>query len=211
MTGKQKTIVGLTGNIAVGKSAVLALLAELGADIIDADQVAHQVLRAGGAAYAAVVQAFGAGILGADGEILRGALGKIVFAEAAQLQRLESITHPAIRIEIARQLQEAQAPVVAIEAIKLLEGPLKRKVDRIWVVHASPALQLARLMQTRGFSEAEAGRRIALQNSQADKLRQADLVISNEGDLASLRAQVEQAYRALLAPGKTPNHIGAKL
>ena len=196
---KRRTIIGLTGNIAVGKSAVLALLAEMGAEAVDADQVAHQVLRADGAAYAAVVKAFGSGILGADGEIMRGELGKIVFAEPAQLRRLEAITHPAIRQEIVQRLREAEAPVVAVEAIKLLEGPLKDRVDQIWVVHAGEALQKTRLMETRGLSEAEAARRIALQNSQGDKLRQADLVIRNEGDLACLRAQVEAACQAVLS------------
>ncbi len=189
-----KTVIGLTGNIAVGKSAVMALLAEFGAAVIDADTVAHRVLRADGAAYAPVIAAFGSGILGADGEIERAALGKIVFADDARLRRLEAITHPAIRQEISRLARESSADVVVIEAIKLLEGELKHQVDAIWVVNASEARQLERLISRRGMSADEAARRIALQNSQAEKLRQADVIIENDADLDALRARVKQAW-----------------
>ena len=198
-----KTIIGVTGNIAVGKSLALAHLAQLGAAVIDADQVAHQVLRRGGAAYEPVLAAFGRDILDADGEIARGKLGEIVFADPAQLQRLEAITHPAIRLEIDRRIRGAAAAVVVIEAIKLLEGDLKNALDAVWVVDASPATQLQRLMTERGLSQAEARRRIALQNSQADKLKQADVVIANDGEIAATRAQVERAWAALGAATET--------
>lgn len=192
-----KIIIGVTGNIAVGKSLALAHLAQLGAAVIDADRVAHQVLRRGGPAYEPVLAAFGRGILGADGEIARGKLGRIVFADPAQLRRLEAITHPAIRLEIDRRIRGAAAEVVVIEAIKLLEGDLKNAVDAVWVVDASPATQLRRLIAERGMSQTEAQRRIDLQNSQAHKLQQADVVISNDGDLDDVRARVERAWAAL--------------
>lgn len=192
-----KTVIGLTGNIAVGKSQALGMLAQLGAAVIDADQVAHEVLRRGGAAYETVLATFGCGILGADGEIARGKLGAIVFADRAQLRRLEAITHPAIRLEIDHRIRSDDNDVVVIEAIKLLEGDLKNAVDAVWVVDASPATQLRRLITERGMSRAEAQRRISGQNSQADKLRQADVVIANDGDLAATRAQVERAWAAL--------------
>ena len=194
-----KTIIGLTGNIAVGKSLALAQLAALGAATIDADAVAHAVMRPSGPAYAPVLAAFGHGILGADGEIDRAALGAIVFADDAQLRRLEAISHPAIRREIDRLIREAEADVVAIEAIKLLEGGLKNLVDAVWVVNASEARQLGRLLDQRGLTRAQAARRIALQNSQADKLRQAHVVIENEGDIEDLRAQVTRAWQKLTA------------
>ncbi len=196
-----KFIIGLTGNIAVGKSLALGALAELGAAVIDADQVAHQVLLRGGAAYEAVLAAFGPGILGADGQIQRGALADIVFADPAQLRRLEAITHPAIRLEIDRRIRGAQADVVVIEAIKLLEGDLKNAVDAVWVVDASPENQLQRLTAERGMSAAEARRRIDGQNSQADKLRQADTIIANDGSAADTRAQIERAWAALRDAG----------
>ncbi len=192
-----KTIIGLTGNIAVGKSLALGALAELGAAVIDADQVAHQVLLRGGAAYEAVLAAFGRGILGTDGEIQRGALADVVFADPAQLRRLEAITHPAIRLEIDRRIRGAKADVLVIEAIKLLEGDLKNAVDAVWVVDASRENQLQRLTAERGMSPAEARRRIDGQNSQADKLRQADTIIANDGSAADTRAQIERAWAAL--------------
>ena len=192
-----KTIIGLTGNIAVGKSLALGALEELGAAVIDADQVAHQVLLRGGAAYSAVLAAFGRGILGADGQIQRGALADIVFADPTQLRRLEAITHPAIRLEIDRRIRGAKADVLVIEAIKLLEGDLKNAVDAVWVVDASRQNQLQRLVSERGMSADEARRRIDGQNSQADKLRQADTIIANDGSAADTRAQIKRAWAAL--------------
>ena len=201
-----KIIIGLTGNIAVGKSQVLAQLEALGAAAIDADRAAHQVLRRSGGAYEPVLAAFGPGILGADGEIERSALGRIVFADRAQLSRLEAITHPIIRREIDRRIRGALAEVVVIEAIKLLEGDLREAVDAVWVVDARPETQLLRLVSERGLARAEAQRRIDLQNSQADKLKQADVVIANDGDMTATRAQVQRAWAALRAATETQRH-----
>ncbi|MCY3832126.1 MAG: dephospho-CoA kinase [Chloroflexi bacterium] len=195
-----KYLIGLTGNIAVGKSLVLEMLAGLGAGAIDADQVAHQIMRRGEAAYDEIVPAFGAGILDDAGEIRRAALGKIVFADPARLQALEGITHPAIRARIDRLIRASASGVVVIEAIKLLEGALKDVVDSVWVVDASPATQRRRLMSERGLSKSEAERRIALQNSQADKLRQADVIIRNDGPIAETRAQVQRAWAEIASP-----------
>ena len=192
-----KYLIGLTGNIAVGKSRVREMLSQLGAAAIDADHIAHQVLVKGEATHDAVVEAFGDGILDDKGEIERRSLGAIVFADPARLKQLESITHPAIRARIAQRIREAEEGIVVIEAIKLLEGDLKHAVDAIWVVDAAPQTQLQRLMRERDLPEAEAQRRIALQNSQADKLRQADVIIRNDGDFADTRAQVTRAWRAL--------------
>ena len=192
-----KYLIGLTGNIAVGKSLVRDMLSEFGAATIDADHIAHQVIRKGEPAYERIIAAFGAGILDSDGEILRAALGEIVFADPARLKQLEGITHPAIRRRIDQLVRDAEARVVVIEAIKLLEGELKNAVDSVWVVDASPRTQRQRLMSARGMSLAEAERRIALQNSQADKLRQADIVIRNDGDARETRAQAVRAWSAL--------------
>lgn len=193
----EKYVIGLTGNIAVGKSLVLAILAELGAATIDADRVAHQVLRKGEAAYDKVVDAFGAGILGADGEIARAALGAIVFADPLKLKQLEAITHPAVRLRIDRMARAAAADVIVIEAIKLLEGDLKNAVDAVWVVNASPEAQLARLQSERGLPEPAARQRMAAQNSQADKLRKADVVIENDGAPEATRRQVRRHWEAI--------------
>ena len=182
-----KYLIGLTGNIAVGKSLVREMLAELGAVTIDADHIAHQVIRKGEAAYDDIIAAFGDGILDGDGEIVRAALGEIVFADPARLKQLEGISHPAIRRRIDQLIRGSDARVVVIEAIKLLEGELRGAVDSVWVVDAPPGTQLGRLMMARGMTERAAERRIALQNSQADKLRQADVVIRNDGDIEETR------------------------
>ena len=192
-----KYLIGLTGNIAVGKSLVRKTLAQLGAAAIDADQVAHQVIRKGEAAYDDIIAAFGDGIVADDGEIVRAALGAIVFADPARLKQLEGITHPAIRRRIDQLIRATDARVVVIEAIKLLEGELKNAVDAVWVVDASRDAQRKRLISERGMTAAEAARRIALQNSQADKLRQADVIIRNDGNIEDTRAQVQRAWLAI--------------
>lgn len=192
-----KFIIGLTGNIATGKSLTRRLLGELGAFTIDADLVAHEVIRRGQPAHAAIVQAFGAGILDANGEIVRSKLGDIVFAEPAALRQLESITHPAVRGRIDALARAADADVIVIEAIKLLEGALREAVDAVWVVDAPPATRLARLIEERGMTKAGAQQRIAAQNSQADKLAAADVIIRNDGSLAETRAQVVAAWHEM--------------
>ena len=192
-----KTIVGLTGNIAVGKSLVMGMLSSLGAATIDADRVAHEAILRGGPAFDAVLREFGAGVLGADGQIDRSALGNIVFSDAEKLRRLEAISHPAIRKRIDGLIRDAREGVIVIEAIKLLEGSLKDRVDAVLVVDAAPSTQLRRLMERRGMSEAEALRRIQAQNPQSEKLRQADVIISNNGDVAETLAQVERAWFTL--------------
>lgn len=194
-----KTVIGLTGNIAVGKSQALRQLQALGAGVIDADQIAREVLEPEDAAFAAVVAAFGENVLDAAGRIDRAALGQIVFSDAALLARLEALTHPAIRRRIDALVNAAAQPVLVIEAIKLLEGDLATVVDAVWVVDAAPATQLMRLTTQRGMSPADARQRLRAQNPQADKLARADLVIRNDGSLAELQAQVQAAWRELSA------------
>ena len=196
-----KYLIGLTGNIAVGKSLVGQCLVDLGAAALDADQVAHQALLRGGPAFEDVVQEFGAEIIGADGEIDRAALGKIVFADQAKLRALEAITHPPIRERIHQGIQSAERRVVVIEAIKLLEGELRQVVDAVWVVNAAPETRLKRLMSARGLSEDIARQRMASQNKQEDKLRQADVIIENDGDVAETRAQVRRRWEEIHGRG----------
>ena len=186
-----KYIIGLTGNIAVGKSLVLRMLRDLGADAIDADQVAHQTMMPDKPAWQAIVKTFGEDILDRDRQINRTDLGKIVFADPAALKQLESITHPLIRQTIDRLIRASTKNIIVIEAIKLLEGRLKDAVDAVWVVDAAPQTQLQRLIASRNLSQAQAQQRIRAQNSQADKIRQADVVIRNNGDPADALKQVQ--------------------
>lgn len=194
------TTIGLTGNIATGKSTVLTWLAERGAAVIDADQLAHQAIAVDGPAYAAVIEAFGPSIVAEDGSIDRKRLGAIVFADPTQLARLEALIHPAV-FELAQSiLATVTAPVVVIEAIKLLEsGRLLRLCDEVWVVTADEATQLRRLMQERGMSEAEARSRMAAQSPQAEKIKRATHVIDNSGGLDELHLQLEALWNKIRA------------
>lgn len=192
--------IGLTGNIATGKSTVLAYLRKRGADVLDADKLAHAAMAPGGPAYAAVIDAFGPAIAGADGRIDRKLLGAVVFADAAQLARLEAIVHPAVFSLAQQALDATTAPVVVIEAIKLLEsGRLLRLCDEVWVVVADEATQLRRLMVSRGMDAAEARRRMAAQSPQAEKVNHADRVIDNSGAPDDLYRQLDAIWNELMA------------
>ena len=195
-------IIGLTGNIGTGKSAVLDVLRKLGAKTIDADKVAHSVMLPGGRAYDAVVAAFGPGILLDDGTINRRQLANIVFAYPEKLAQLESIVHPAVEQAVQDEIDAADAPVVVIEAIKLLEGELKSICDEIWVVTAPEDVQIARLMDYRGMTEREARSRMRSQSSQEWKASQADVVIVNDSDLQTLEERVTAAWRRLEGKSK---------
>ena len=190
-------LIGLTGNIACGKSTVLAQLAGYGAEVIDADRVVHELQRPGQPVWAAIREAFGAGVLAPDGTLDRRALGAIVFADPAALARLEALTHPAVREWIEARVAASRAAAVVIDAIKLLESGLADGCDEVWVVTCPPEQQLARLMARNGFAEEEARRRIAAQPPQAEKVARADLVLTNDGTLEELRARVAAAWAAL--------------
>lgn len=193
-------VIGLTGNIATGKSAVAQMLAELGAEVIDADRIAHQVMEPGQSAYAGILAAFGDDIAPAGGPIDRRLLGEIVFADPDALARLETLVHPAVGQRIGELVASSTAAVVVIEAIKLLEAGLSlRLCDEVWVVTAPRARQLSRLMENRGLSRDEAILRIDAQPSQEVKIAQADVVIDNDGDLDALRQAVQRAWRAAVA------------
>ena len=195
---KQALVIGLTGNIATGKSTVLAYFASKGAHVVDADKLAHQAMAPGGPAYGPIVERFGMAILQGDGQIDRKALGQIVFADAAALRQLEAISHPAVYRLAEDEIEQADAPIVIIEAIKLLDGGRTQLLcDEIWVVTSSEEMQLKRLRETRGMDEAEARRRMAAQSSQAEKVRQADRVISNDGSEEELQDQLAQIWQEI--------------
>lgn len=191
-------IIGLTGNIATGKSTVLDYLARKGAHIIDADKLAHQAMAPDGPAYEAIVAEFGQGILNPDKTVNRRALGAIVFADAERLGRLEQIVHPAVFALTRQEVDASPSPVVVLEAVKLLEaGTMVSLCDEVWVVTAQPEVQQQRLMEKRGMSAAQAQQRMGMQSPQAAKINQADRVIDNSGTLAELYAQLDEAWEAL--------------
>lgn len=203
-----RLVIGLTGNIGTGKSTVMHQLAALGAVVVDADQVAHRVMEPGQPAYQAIVDAFGAEIAPRGGPVDRVRLGQIVFADPQALARLEAIVHPAVYQAISRTVAEAQAPVVVIEAIKLLEAGLSlRLCDAVWVVTAPREQQIRRLMASRGLSQEEATLRIDAQPPQETKAARADVVIDNSGTLEDLQDQVLRAWQALAAGQSRVNSI----
>jgi dephospho-CoA kinase len=192
--GSAPYCIGLTGNIATGKSAVGRMLASLGAEMIDADKVAHAVMAPAGSAYAGVVAAFGPDIVGNAGEIDRRALGRIVFADPEALKRLEALVHPAVITEVNQRIERSTATAVAVEAIKLLESGMAESYDAIWVTTCSEETQRARLMENRGLSREDALVRIRAQAPQAEKVLRADVVVDTDGTMAETRAQVEAAW-----------------
>ena len=195
---RKSLVIGLTGNIATGKSTILNYLIEKYATIIDADKLGHRVIEPGGPAYDAVVRAFGKEILREDGTIDRKKLGKIVFSNPLDLGRLEKIVHPKV-FELGKQeISSTESPVIILEAIKLLEaGLMSTLCDEIWVVTSSFATQLRRLLELRKMEEGEAQRMINLQPPQAAKVNQADRVIDNDGTMAELYSQLDAIWEDL--------------
>lgn len=195
-------VIGLTGGIASGKSTVVAMLRELGARVIDADQLARRVVEPGAEAYNDVVAAFGPDILLPGGCIDRQALGEIVFADPAARRRLNELTHPHIRARMWAGVEAARAeglPAVVLDIPLLIESGLQDKVDRVWVVYIDRAAQLSRLIIRDGLSREQAEARLAAQIALDEKRRHADAVIDNCGSLVATRRQVAALWRAVLA------------
>jgi dephospho-CoA kinase len=191
---EEKYIIGLTGNIATGKSAIMKMAAEKSALTIDADKVVHEILDTDMAIQSAIARAFGPSVRRPDGRINRSALGDIVFNDAEALRNLERIIHPAVQRAVLSHIQASTASVVMIEAIKLLEGKLRTICSTIWVTHCSRDKQLARLQVCRGLDEATALARMDAQAPQENKVRQADIVIDTGGLMEETEAQFLRAW-----------------
>lgn len=189
-----RIIIGLTGNIGTGKSTVAGMLAELGAEVIDADKVAHEVMRAGAPAHTALVETFGPEVLAPGGEIDRKRLGALVFADPTALARLEAIVHPATIEAIHRRINDSSADVVVVEAIKLIESGMADAYDSVWVTTCRRKQQIQRIVDERGLSQAEAEQRIRAQPPPEEKIARADVVIDNSGPLSQTQEQVQAAW-----------------
>lgn len=191
----RKTIIGLTGNIATGKSAVMQLAEEAGAMTIDADAVVHSIMDHDTSMQAAIAVAFGAQVRLPDGRVNRSALGELVFKDAAALRDLEQMIHPAVRKEVAARIDQSDKSVVIIEAIKLLEGELKGMCDQIWVTRCPAQRQIERLVICRGMDPAAAKQRVEMQSSQEAKIAMADVVFDTHSTLENTRKQFLLAWR----------------
>jgi dephospho-CoA kinase len=195
-----KLIVGLTGNIATGKSAVMRLAAEQGALTIDADKIVHELQDHDTEMQAAIAVAFGREVRTEDGRINRRALGKIVFSDPQALADLEAIVHPYVRRKVAKRIKESEASIVFIEAIKLLEGTLAKICHQVWVTRCSRQRQLDRLRICRGMDTETAVTRIKAQPSQEEKVARADVVIDTEGLMVDTEKQFRIAWDRLPDP-----------
>jgi dephospho-CoA kinase len=201
-------LVGLTGGIASGKSTVSAMLAEQGAEVIDADHIARQVVMPGTPAWCKIREHFGPGVLHPDGQLDRQALADIVFADKSKLALLNEITHPAIFARIADRLEahHGQDVVVVLDAALLIEAGLAEGVDVVIVVHSPREIQVERLA-AKGVGQTDARNRIASQLEPEKRLARADIVIDNSGSLEDLGRQVDKIWKELqarLAAGARP-------
>jgi dephospho-CoA kinase len=209
MSNNFKFIIGLTGNIACGKSTVLARLSQHGAFVIDADAVTRQLQQPGQAVLAAIVATFGTHVLQSDGQLNRKALGDIVFRDAEKLRQLEAIVHPAVRHHVRDWLAHIpagthqQPHVVVIDAIKLIENGWPALCNEVWVVSCSRDTQIARLMETRQLSRTDAIVRIDAQPPQAHKLALADVVIHNDGALTDTYDQIDAQWNRIISQLRT--------
>jgi dephospho-CoA kinase len=195
------TRIGLTGGIGSGKSTVSAMLAELGAVVVDSDRLAREVVEPGTPGLAAVVAEFGPHILTAEGALDRPALAAIVFADPAARQRLEAITHPLVRAR-ARDLEAAAADgsVVVHDVPLLVETGQADRFDAVIVVDADVETQVSRIAASRGMDPADVRARIDAQASREQRRAAADYVIVNDGSLEDLRREVAAVWAAIGAP-----------
>ncbi|MCC6299522.1 MAG: dephospho-CoA kinase [Anaerolineales bacterium] len=192
-----KTIIGLTGNIATGKSVVRRMLEHLGAYTIDADALAHRVIASDAPGYKRVLDTFGKWLLDKDNQIDRSKLGKLVFSDPEALKQLEAIIHPYVRQAVDVLIRRASQPVVVIEAIKLLESDLRNECDSIWVADAPQDVQVERLIRKRNLSREDALQRVDMQAPQKEKLAAANIVIKNTGSYDDLWKQVVEGWKAV--------------
>lgn len=194
-------VVGLTGGIASGKSTVARAFESHGARVIDADQLAREVVEPGTPGLAAIVEAFGEDVLLADGQLDRKALGARVFADEPARQKLNAITHPriaALGAQRMMELQDSGAPYLMYEAALIVENGAYRTMGALVVVASSTEAQTRRVLQRDGLDEQEARARIASQAPLERKLEVADYVVHNDGGLDELRVRVREVHEALL-------------
>lgn len=197
-----KFVIGLTGNIATGKSVVRRMLEHLGAYTIDADALTHRAYAKGAPGHQQVLDKFGKWLLNREGEIDRQKLGKLVFSDPEAMKHLEEIVHPLVRQATEMLIKRATQPVIVIEAIKLLEGDLRKVCDSIWVTNAPEVIQVERLMRKRGFTRDQAQERIRMQSPQNQKVNIANMVITNTGSYDDLWKQVNEAWREIVPGAK---------
>jgi dephospho-CoA kinase len=198
-------LVGLTGGIGSGKSTVSSMLAARGAEIIDADVVTRQVQQPGSPVVTAIVERFGDGVVDENGALRRAELAEIVFGHTDALRDLNAIVHPAVGVEIKRRVDDLVTTdtIVVLDIPLLTENPRGDLQGKI-VVDVPVDVQVERLVQYRGFTDADARARIARQSSRAERLKDADFVVENSGAIEDLGAQVDKLWAWLTSLPQLP-------
>lgn len=199
-----KYVIGLTGNIATGKSVVRRMLEHLGAYTIDADTLAHRVMSKGAPGYQPVIDTFGTWLVDKDGQIDRAKLGRLVFADGQALAQLEDIVHPYVGQAVDILAKRATQHVIVIEAIKLLESELRTYCDTIWVADAPQEVQVERLVRKRAMTREDALQRVQSQSAQKEKLSAAKVVVTNNGSYDDLWKQVSDAWKKAFPSEEAP-------
>jgi dephospho-CoA kinase len=197
-----KVVIGLTGGIGSGKSTVSGMLAQLGAVILNADEVGHETLKPGTEAWQEIASTFGQEVVKDSGEIDRGKLGEIVFSNPKALARLNSIMHPRMYQAMKRRIEEWQrqgAEVIVLEAAILIEANWTPLVDEVWVTTAPEATVVRRLRDSKGLTEAQVLARIRSQLPHQERAKHADIIIENDCELEGVKARVKDLWRALHA------------
>lgn len=202
MSEKKVLMIGITGGIASGKSTVVAMIKEAGYQVIDADQVVHQLQEKGGRLYEALKQAFGNEILKEDGDLNRKKLSEMVFSNSSHMATSSAIQNQIIKEELAAerdQLAQSQT-VIFMDIPLLIELGYQDWFDAIWLVYVDAQTQLRRLMARNHLREVDAKKRLSSQLSIEEKRPYASLVIDNSGDMETLRKQVHKALEQLSKP-----------
>lgn len=192
-----KYVIGLTGNIGSGKSTVLRMLEQLGAKAIDADNLAHELMRKGTSVWQAIVDAFGDEVLTPDGVIDRKRLGSLVFDDREALERLENIVHPAVDERFREIIQEADEQVIVVEAVKIIESGIYPELSALWLVTCPAEERLRRLLETRGVNEEEVRERLKAQMTEEQQAQLADVVIDNSGTPPQTWEQVRREWNKI--------------
>jgi len=205
-----KYVIGLTGNIATGKSMVRKMLEDLGAYGIDADSIAHRAISRNAPGYQSVVETFGKYVLAPDGRIDRLRLGRLVFNDPEALEQLEKIIHPLVGRAIDFLVRHSPKDIVVIEAIKLLESGIARQCDLIWVTFSSQEQQISRLVSDRGITKENALLRINAQPPQEEKMTQADVLIRNDDSVEKTWLQVKSNWDRLISKLEITEHSDLK-
>jgi dephospho-CoA kinase len=189
-----KYVIGLTGNIGSGKSTVLGMLQQLGAKVVDADDLVHQAMAKGTPVWQTMVDTFGPAILDEDGGIDRHRVGSIVFEDHEALRRLEAIIHPAIDDRFFQLVREAKEQVLVVEAVKLIESGVHHKLDSLWLVTCPREERLRRLVEVRGADPEDVRERLRAQMPEEEQARWANVVIDNGGTLEQTWEQVQAEW-----------------